>query len=668
MPKTERKEVQMPVLQVRADVQSVDEDKRTAEVIWSTGARVLRMRFFDDPFYEELSMESKAIRMDRLTSGRMPLLNSHRSWDLSSVIGVVESASVTNGEGRATVRFSEREDVEPIWQDVRNGIIANISVGYRVYRYRDVTEQDDEFQVLRAIDWEPMEISAVPIGADEAAGFRSDGNTNACRIEGAERVESPETEETSMPRDNEQHRGAPAETEVDANRTPETPAEPERTAAPNPQDVSRAERERVQGIHKAVQRAGLSSEKVKANDGERSFADDLIERNLSLDQARAEIGDKLVERQEQRSPEIERHVDVVHDETDKFRAEATSAILMRANVEKVDMANGMRGFGLLDYARMCLDHAGVRTSNMSKDQIARAVLTHTTSDFPNIFENAMHKTLLAAYEGVELTWGQFCAVGDLSDFRPHLRYRMGSFGRLQGLNENGELKHTTMPDAEKESIAADENGLIVTLSYKMLVNDDMGAFISVAQGLGRTAALSVEEDVFTLLTSNPTMSDGTEMFHADHNNLAGSGAAVSVATLGAARAAMRKQKDPGGNSYIMLTPSILLLPVAAEEEAWAVINSPTDPSKTNSRVANREHNRWTLLSSPYLDEASAAAWYAFASPAQAPALEVGFVNGQRTPVVETEGAFDSRGIKYRVTHDYGVAERDYRPAYKNPGE
>lgn len=457
----------------------------------------------------------------------------------------------------------------------------------------------------------------------------------------------------------------------------------EETDMPNAVDTkTSADTKAAEKTEEQIRAEAVESERKRAADIRRNcriaklgeeFANTLIEQGVSAETAKDKIFEKLQE--QEADTEISGQVRAVpgQDASEKFRAQAVDAVLMRANVKQVDGANEMRGFGLLDYARACLEHAGVKTVGMSKQEIAKAALTHSTSDFPNIFENAMHKTLLAAYEGVDLTWSQFCSTGDLTDFRPHLRYRMGSFPRLSGLNENGELKHTTLPDAERESITADENGLIFTLSYKMLVNDDLGAFISVAQALGRTAALSVEEDVYTTLTANagagPVLSDGNNMFdNANHGNLASSGAAPSVSTLGAARTAMRKQKDPGGNSYIMLNPSILLTPVAIEDEAWQVINSPTDPSKTNSRVVNRENNRWNLLSSPYLDEVSAAAWYAFADPAQAPAIEVGFVGGQTTPMVEMEEMFTSRGIAYRVTHDYGVAGRDYRPAYKNPGQ
>ena len=157
---------------VRAD--SVDEAARTVEIIWTTGATVRRARFWDEAVDEELSLDGSAVRLDRLNGGA-PFLNSHDAWSLDSVLGVVVdgSARIANGQGTATIRFSERADVEPIFRDIAGGIIRNVSVGYRVHRY-DITKRDGAPELWRAVDWEPLEISAVAIGADPGAQVRSD--------------------------------------------------------------------------------------------------------------------------------------------------------------------------------------------------------------------------------------------------------------------------------------------------------------------------------------------------------------------------------------------------------------------------------------------------------------------------------------------------------------
>jgi len=111
--KTTIKNLPRHVLRATMEPATLDSEARTIDLVWYTGASVYRYSW-DEGIYELVfSMEPKAIRMGRLKDGA-PLLNSHSQWTLNDVIGVVEKAWIEDGTGRASVRFSEREDVEPI--------------------------------------------------------------------------------------------------------------------------------------------------------------------------------------------------------------------------------------------------------------------------------------------------------------------------------------------------------------------------------------------------------------------------------------------------------------------------------------------------------------------------------------------------------------------------
>ena len=166
-------------LQLRTDVrvmpETVDATARTVELVWSTGAQVRRRdAWTGKPYDEVLSLEAGHVDLSRLNGGA-PLLNTHGARDLGQVLGVVERAWIETSEsgviGKARVRFSARADVEPIWRDVEAGIIRNVSVGYSVRRF-EITEQEGDVPIWRAVDWQPMELSAVPVAADASAGFR----------------------------------------------------------------------------------------------------------------------------------------------------------------------------------------------------------------------------------------------------------------------------------------------------------------------------------------------------------------------------------------------------------------------------------------------------------------------------------------------------------------
>jgi hypothetical protein len=187
----------MPALCVRASVGTINPDTRTTDLIFSTGAAVDRMDPWTGKRYREvLSMDPAHIRLERLNAGA-PLLDAHSAYSIADVIGAVQpgSARVEKGQGLATVRFSKRDAVEPIWNDVVDQIIRSVSIGYKVYKFQEETPRDGGTPTRTAIDWEPYEVSMVPMPADVGARVRSGDktHTNPCviiarAIEDADRV------------------------------------------------------------------------------------------------------------------------------------------------------------------------------------------------------------------------------------------------------------------------------------------------------------------------------------------------------------------------------------------------------------------------------------------------------------------------------------------------
>jgi len=157
---------------------TIDDAKRSVTVLFSTGAPVQRWTWEGVPYIEELAMAASNVRMERLNGGAN-LLDSHGSWSLRGVLGVTEKAWLDGGNAWATVRFSERAEVEPIWRDVRDGILRSVSVGYLVHKSERSFR--DGMTVRRHVDWEPTEISLVSVPADAGAGIR--GGAEATTVE-----------------------------------------------------------------------------------------------------------------------------------------------------------------------------------------------------------------------------------------------------------------------------------------------------------------------------------------------------------------------------------------------------------------------------------------------------------------------------------------------------
>ncbi len=163
----------IPIITRRASIapQSVNLDARTVDVTWSTGAPV-KCRDVEGGYTERLSLDAKAVDLSRLIGASV--LDAHRQTAVRDVLGTIRNASVTGKEGIATIQFSARPEVEPIWQDVTAGILRHISVGYSVEQWADSTENGT--RVRTATRWTPHEISLVPSPADPGATVRMEHN------------------------------------------------------------------------------------------------------------------------------------------------------------------------------------------------------------------------------------------------------------------------------------------------------------------------------------------------------------------------------------------------------------------------------------------------------------------------------------------------------------
>ena len=718
-------------LQLRADVrlmpETVDAEARTVELVWSTGAMVRRRdTWTGKPYDEVLSLEEGHVDLSRLNGGA-PLLNTHGAHDLGQVLGVVERAWVETDEagaqGRARVRFSARADVEPIWRDVEAGIIRNVSVGYSVRRF-EITEQEGQVPIWRAVDWQPMELSAVPVGADAAAGFRGSGAPEAfCQLERAtllkpsqqnietdqavtdqekdktmdEQIEPPVARGMTVPGDTSeighQARVAPEHAARPAADPLHTAAEKQpaagRVAAAEPaaiqeqrraigaSDVAEAGRAVVDepAMRRIAQDAmererarisGIQDAARKLGLGEEITAD-LVRRGVSLDEARGALIDAAA--QNDRAVETRPHIRMGGQcEVDSRRAAVEAALLHRHDPGRFELtaaARDWRGLSLIEMARDILASEGVRVRGLSRDELATRAL-HSTSDFPLILSNVTNKTLRAAYETAPRTFAPIARRTTVADFRDVHRLQLGEAPQLEKVNESGEYKRGTLGEAQ-EKYRIETFGKVIGITRQVLINDDLDAFTRVPALFG-TAAATLESDVvWGVITANAAMADGKALFHAGHNNLAATGVKLDVAGLAKARTAMSLQKGLDGKTMLNIRPAFLVVPTSLELEAEQLLAQNIVPAKSTDVVPGSLRSL-TVISEPRLDPGSGAVpWYLMASPAAIDTIEYAYLEGQEGVAMETRMGFDVDGMEIRARLDFGAKAIDWRGLYKNPG-
>lgn len=180
--------VRLPPSRREAQIRSgsYDADSNTIEIIWTTGATVRRVCWLDGEEYDEvLSLAPGAVRLERLNAGA-PFVDTHATYSLSNIIGSVvpETARIEDGRGIATVLLSRAPGVADTVQKIREGVIRNTSVGYWTHRIEKTEPDDTRVARWEVVDWEPLEISAVPVGADPGSQIRSENTgeseTRAC--------------------------------------------------------------------------------------------------------------------------------------------------------------------------------------------------------------------------------------------------------------------------------------------------------------------------------------------------------------------------------------------------------------------------------------------------------------------------------------------------------
>lgn len=636
-----------------------DAERRTVEVIFTTGARGKR-RSWTGPYFEELEVSEAAVNLERLNNGAS-VLNTHSTWDIRDVIGVVDRAWIKGKEGRALIRFSDREDVKPIARDVQTGVLRHISVGYSVERLEQI-EKVDDVPVYRATRWTPVELSLVPVAFDDGAVVRGRQDPEFHEVE----VHSAEQENRAMPNQ------TPATPVVPA--TAEPTSEPQaRAAEPTPpatiadptgeQRAAERERARASGIVEAVRAMRLQPE----------IAQRLIANGTSLEDAQAEI----IRARAQADGQVTttQHVRIEGGE-DLRRAAARdgmrSALLHRANpgVFQLDeVGREFRSMSLLRMAEESLEIAGVRVRGLSPMQVAALALGLETraglgtSDFPILLADVAGKTLRRAYDEAPQTFSAIGRRTTLPDFKPVKRNQLGEAPQLAKVVEGAEFTRGTIGEG-KEQYQLATYGKVLPITRQAVVNDDLDAFSRIPALFGRSARDLESDLAWEQITTNPVMGDGVALFHATHANL-GAAAAISIASIGAGRAAMRSQKGVGKKQFINAQAKTLFVPAALETVADQFVSTNLVANAAGS--VNPFSGRLQVVAEPRLDANSLISWYLGADPGAIDILEYAYLTGEEGPAVETRIGFDVDGMEIKCRHDFAAKVIDFRGLYKNPG-
>lgn len=617
-------------------IQTIDQEARTVVVVFSTGALIphlVHINGLPKRMLTRVVVTDEAMDAEFLKAGA-PVLNSHNTSSVTDVLGSVQDVWIENGSAMARLRFSQADDVAPIWQRVVDSSVHNVSMGFEVLANevrQEVGFDGQTIDVMYFTRWRPKEISLVINPADKGARTQGEQPAPDALSTGGDAILTAEQE-----------------TKMTAENTPPVDAE----------SIVQAERARIAGIHKVAGQLGVADDLVQS-----AIADDVC-----LDKFRADAVDAFVQKGQEATAGIGGpRATVTMDATDKFRQGAELGLLAKAGLG--GERNEFTSMTLAEMARHSLALQNRTDFRDRREMVGAAFVqagAHSTSDFAEVLSNVAQKAALKGWEEAEETYQLWTSMGTLSDFRPAKRVGLGLIDALPLKAEGADYTYGTVGE-RGENITLATYGRLIKITREAIINDDLALFASVPVRMGRAARRTIGDLVYAVLTSNPNMSDGTALFHADHGNLASSGSALSVASLGAARAAMRIQKEASGGSALNITPRHLIVPAALETAAQQLMESTVDPTASKGHAANPVANMAQVITDARLDAASTTAWFMAANAQAFDTIEVAYLDGIQEPYIEEKTAWSSDGVELKVRIDAGVAPLDYRTLYKNAG-
>lgn len=715
--------IQRSLVQSASVMRSVDYTKPSRAVI-ATETPIPKYDDQTDQVVREVLLMSGA----EFRSGRnqIPIVDSHDDRTVRNIFGSIQNIRIdyASGEMYGTPVFASDPESQSIATRMNEGHITDFSITaiptetIFVARGQSYTTDRGELidgPALVHTKWTPLNASICATGADENSTVRrsyTDLNRKVSRMDEALVAELsamglPEgmTDPNQvlawvvgkMKDSKEPEYEMPEAVENMAGEEPAMPEEPKPEVVENMDGEKKPEEMVARQLVVSQIKRALEADKKRRKEilaactlakVERAIADEWCESGISVSEARKRIIERMAT--VPLGTSVGADVRVTGDGQERMMQAVKDGLVKRslsaARVKsmKVDNkdADDFKHISMSRAAELVCRSMGVNTDVMTKQDIARLALGnrrllekhrverayHTTGSFPNILLDAANKTLLAAYEEAEATWNLWARQApSVEDFKNINRIRFSESPNPEMVPEKQPYKEKSVSDS-KESYKVEKYGAMFTVSWETVVNDDLDAISRVPAMHGVACRRLVNQEVYSVLTANAAMADTIALFNASHSNLSGSNGNPTVTNLNTAFAAMMKQTGLGG-SLIRVVPRFLIVPVALSATAEELISSISYNAANNNEGVKNIYGPGgsrplTVISEPLLDGNSATAWYLAADPSTIDTVEVTFLQGEESPVLEDEWGFDNDTYKYKVRQTFGTKAIDWRGLYK----
>ena len=560
----------------------------------------------------------------------VPILCQHKTYSIDAICG---QATKVSHDGKTLTIDADfmpvSQDAKKVHELAKAGFKFQASVGVSAEDVLYVGEKESamlngaevkgECYIVRAGTLN--EVSIVPLGADGSTqtAIAAAANTN---------------KEGTMPEDK--------------NKKPVVAAQPTDTATVEAA-AQTAERERVASVIAACK--GHDDIMAKAvNEGwtaEKAELECLRAEKAAAEQAKIEAG-------RTGAPAIiDLRASAPKDAKTVTAAACMGAAMSDANVEATCKGADLDAAHDLGITRLSDIFAAFGVTyrpgdNASMTKAIKAAFSN--ADIPNVLSNIAHKFVLAGFGAVGDDWRKISRAVPVVDFKAVKGVRLVMGGLLKPLAKGGELQHVDLSD-EARSIQAATKGSIVGITREDLINDDLGVLSLVPERFGQMAGRTINKDVFGTLSTTGS-----------HYGANTSGA-LNLANLASAYALALAIKDSDGNPLGAIPNRILCSPSNFLTAKNIYQSEHITGASSKEGRDNVMRNILEPVTSPWL---SGTKYWLFNS--SFPLVDVAFLNGRQTPVVETaEANFSQLGIEMRCYFDYGPSAGEYKAALYSTG-
>lgn len=656
---------------------------------------------------------------------QVPLLDTHDASTVRSQLGSTRNIRVEKNELIGTRHFSSVQAGADAFTKVKEGHLNGGSIGYIPRGYADLepgasyqagtrTITNDGSDTLRVtFDFVVIEDSVAAIGRDDKAKTRALSPSPTPK-------ESPMTIEelvalygaahraliTKLHGEGKQHQ-AIAQAVILAERASSSPAAP----APAPAPVNGVATPTAQPVGNEVVRAEIMKEErtrrasireAAGTDMPAELVTRAIDEEWTIGRAKDEF---LAEMRRSRGAPVNAGgqpgaaastdpVEMIASSEDKFMRATEVALMQRAfasqpdrmpkfTTEQISEARSLRGVGLQDLARLSL-RAHRQAVPIMPDEIFRRALS--TISFPVALGNTLNRVMQQAYETAPSTLLQWASIGSVNDFREHKSIKLGKFARPSEVGRGGQVEHGQIAE-EAEGYQAKTYATRLSISRQQFTDDDLGIFDRVVPELGSSMKMNIDDVGYDLLISasgvGPTLdADSKALFATDHVDFGDAkngtisnyktGNTWVLGSVGLTELKRMLRVIKAGGRLLNLMPKILLVPAALEQKALEMVNSSSITIGGTSEVrgeTNVHAGTVKVIVEPRLDGGTngTTAWYLICDPIRAKSLQVSFLRGNQSPIIERRDPTDVLGIGWLAYHDVGVDAVDFRGIVRASG-